>query len=473
MGKDERYDLAIIGGGPGGYVCAIRASQLGLKTVLIEKRSALGGTCMNVGCIPTKALLESSEKVLEIREEIEEHGIRVRDISVDLRRMMGRKDKVVSELTSGLDFLMKKNRITVVRGTATLASVTPGGVEIEIAGENAQKIESTNCVIATGSATIQLPDVPCDGENIITSDEAIALTDVPRHLVIVGAGVIGLELGSVWRRLGARVTFLELLPHILPGVDRQVRDQARRLLMAQGLEFLFEHRIRKAVVQKAGEIRVTYENSGGEAQELVCDKLLIAVGRRAYLENLGAERVGLKIASDGRVEVDPLTLQTNLPGVFALGDVIRGPMLAHRAEEEGMRIAENLAGIRGRVNYEALPSIVYTRPEIAWAGRTEEELRAEGIAFRTGRFYFRANGRARAMNQTDGFIKLIAEAEGDRLRGVFIVGPRASELIAEAVLALEFGAAAEDLACTFHAHPTLAEGLKEAALALDQRSIHT
>lgn len=473
MERDGRFDLAIIGGGPGGYVCAIRASQLGLKTALIEKRSTLGGTCMNVGCIPTKALLESTEKVLEIREEVEDHGVRVKEVSVDLKRMMERKVRVVADLTSGLDFLMKKNRITVIRGTATLASAAPDGVEIQVSGEEERKIESSHCVLATGSESIQLPDIPWDGENIITSDEAIALTDVPRHLVIIGAGVIGLELGSVWRRLGARVTFLELLPHMLPGVDRQVRDQARRLLAAQGLEFLFEHRVRRAVVERAGEIRVHYENVGGEAQELVCDKLLVAVGRRPHLANLGAEKAGLKMTPDGRIDVDPVSLRTNLPGVFALGDAIRGPMLAHRAEEEGVRIAESLAGIRGEVNYEAIPSIVYTRPEIAWAGRTEEELREEGIPFRTGRFFFRANGRAKAMNQTDGFIKLIAETESDRLRGVFIVGPRASELIAEAVLALEFGASSEDLACTFHAHPTLSEVLKEAALALDQRSIHS
>ena len=469
----EKFDLAIIGGGPGGYVCAIRASQLGMKVAIVEKRSTMGGTCVNVGCIPSKALLDTSERYhLAAHGGLEVHGIDVGKVKIDIKKMMERKTKVVKELTDGLAFLMKKNKITVFEGTGSFKSAAADNVEIEVAGEKPASFTATKAVIATGSAIINLPGLDVDGKSIITSDEAIALEKVPEHLVIIGGGVIGLELGSVWKRLGAKVTVVELLPGILMGIDRQMRDLATRTYKKQGLEFMFEHKVTEAKSAK-GKVKLVAENKKGEKKEIECDKLLVAVGRRPVTENLNLDKIGVKLTPRGRVEVNPHTLETSVPGIYAIGDVIEGPMLAHKAEDEGVMVAEILAGKSGHVNYDAIPGVVYTWPEIAWVGKGEEELKEAGIEYNTGKFMFRPNGRAKAMNEGDGQVKFIADKKTDKILGVFIVGPNASELIAEAAVAIEFGASAEDIARSTHAHPTLSEVMKEAALDVDGRSLHS
>jgi len=470
----ESFDLVVIGGGPGGYVCAIRASQLGMKTAIVESRSTLGGTCVNVGCIPSKALLDSSERYHKALHDFKDHGIEVGSLKLDLGVMMARKDRVVKELTDGLNFLMTKNKITVYRGTGSLKKTGPDGTTVEVKGNDGglSEIAARNCVIATGSEIIRIPGLEPDGNTIITSDHAIALKDVPKHLIVIGGGVIGLELGSVWNRLGAKVTVVELLPDILMGLDKQMRELSRRILQRQGLEFLLEHKVAKAEVTKSGVV-VTMQTATGETKTIEGDKLLVAVGRRPHTQNLGAENVGVKINERGRIAVDPHTLETSVKGIYAIGDVIEGAMLAHKAEEEGVLVAENLAGKSGHVNYNALPFIVYTWPEIAWVGKSEEELQKAGIAYNTGKFMFRPNGRAKAMNEPDGQVKFIADKRTDTILGIVIVGPNASELIAEAAIAMEFGASAEDIARSFHAHPTLSEAMKEAALDVGKRSIHS
>ena len=467
----SEFDLVIIGGGPGGYVCGIRAAQLGLKTAIIEKRPTMGGTCVNVGCIPSKALLDSSHKYHDAQHGLQDHGIDVGKVKLDLKKLMSRKVNVVKELTDGLDFLMKKNKITVLRGHGRFVGKDSNGIDLEVEGEKKEKVRAKNVVIATGSAIIELPNMKPDGKHIITSDEAIALDQVPDHLIIIGAGVIGLELGSVWHRLGARVTIVELLPGILMSMDRQMREQAQRILTKQGLEFRFEHKVTEAKV-KGKEVVVTLEGKDQKKSELKGDRLLVAVGRRPYTDDLGLDKVGVKLNQRGRVEVDPHSLATGVPGIYAIGDVIEGAMLAHRAEDEGVMVAENLAGKKGHVNYEAVPWIVYTWPEIAWVGRGEEALKEAGIEYRTGKYMFKPNGRAKAMNEPDGQVKFIADKRTDKILGVLIVGPNASELIAEAVIAVEFGGSAEDIARSFHAHPTLAEVMREAAMDVDKRALH-
>lgn len=469
---EQNFDLAVIGGGPGGYVCAIRAAQLGFKAAVIETRPTLGGTCVNVGCIPSKALLDSSEKFHKAKHDFKDHGIQTGTIKMDVGAMMARKDRIVKELTDGLNYLMTKNKITVFRGKGSLASTDASGTVIDIQGTEAAQIKSRYTVIATGSEIIRIPGLEPDAETIITSDHAIALKDVPEHLVVIGGGVIGLELGSVWNRLGSKVTIVELLPDILMSMDKPMREMARRTLQKQGIEFLLEHKVTGAEKKKK-TVTVNLETNAGEKKTLEADKLLVAVGRRPFTEGLGADKVGVKLTERGRIQVNPHTLETSVPGIYAIGDVIDGAMLAHRAEEEGVMIAERLAGIPGHVNYNALPYIVYTWPEIAWVGRGEEELQKAGIEFKTGKFLFRPNGRAKAMNEADGQVKIIADKRTDTILGVFIVGPNASELIAEAVLAVEFGASAEDVARSFHAHPTLSEVMKEAALDVDKRSLHS
>ncbi|MCB1155322.1 dihydrolipoyl dehydrogenase, partial [bacterium] len=421
----SEFDLVIIGGGPGGYVCGIRAAQLGLKTAIIEKRPTMGGTCVNVGCIPSKALLDSSHKYHDAQHGLQDHGIDVGKVKLDLKKLMSRKVNVVKELTDGLDFLMKKNKITVLRGHGRFVGKDSNGIDLEVEGEKKEKVRAKNVVIATGSAIIELPNMKPDGKHIITSDEAIALDQVPDHLIIIGAGVIGLELGSVWHRLGARVTIVELLPGILMSMDRQMREQAQRILTKQGLEFLFEHKVTEAKV-KGKEVVVTLEGKDQKKSELKGDRLLVAVGRRPYTDDLGLDKVGVKLNQRGRVEVDPHSLATGVPGIYAIGDVIEGAMLAHRAEDEGVMVAENLAGKKGHVNYEAVPWIVYTWPEIAWVGRGEEALKEAGIEYRTGKYMFKPNGRAKAMNEPDGQVKFIADKRTDKILGVFIVGPNAS-----------------------------------------------
>ncbi|MEQ8352582.1 MAG: dihydrolipoyl dehydrogenase [Leptospiraceae bacterium] len=468
----QQFDYTVIGGGPGGYVSAIRAAQLGFKVAVIEKSPTLGGTCVNVGCIPSKALLDSSEKFHAASHEFADHGINVGSVKIDVKKMMERKVSVVKELTDGLDFLMKKNKITVFRGTGTMQKASTEKVEIKVSGESEETLESKYCIIATGSAPIAIPGMEIDEKQIITSDTAIALEKVPESMTIIGGGVIGLELGSVWNRLGTKVTIVEMLPDILMTLDGQMRSVARRTLQKQGLEFLFEHKVTEAKAGKKG-VDIKVQDKNGEEKKINSEILLVSVGRKPFTDGLGAENVGVKINDRGRVEVDPHTLQTSVPNIYAIGDVIEGPMLAHKAEEEGVMVAENLAGKSGHVNYDTVPWVVYTWPEIAWVGKGEEQLKKEGIEYRTGKFLFKPNGRAKAMGQGDGQVKILADKRTDTILGVAIVGPNGSELLSEAVIAMEFGGSAEDIARTFHAHPTLSEVMKEAALDVDKRSLHS
>ncbi|MBE7440561.1 MAG: dihydrolipoyl dehydrogenase [Spirochaetales bacterium] len=463
----EVLDLAIIGAGPGGYVCAIRAAQLGLKTALIEKGPTLGGTCVNVGCIPSKALLDSSEKYYLAREGLGAHGIKATGVELDLAALMARKEKIVKELTDGLNFLMNKNKVQVVRGHGRLTGAKSPFV-IDVDG---QTIAARNCVIASGSSVIELPFLPVDGKRVITSDQAIALTAVPEHLVVIGGGVIGLELGSVWKRLGAKVTIIEVLPDILMMIDKQSRELSRRILSKQGLEFLLEHKV-TAAEQAGSLLKVTIENREGKKEVLSCSHLLVAAGRKPCTENLGLKEAGIALTDRGRISVDK-KLQTTVPGIYAIGDVIDGPMLAHKAEEEGVMVAEIIAGKHGHVNYNAIPGVVYTWPEIAWVGQMEDELVSQKIPYRTGKFLFRPNGRAKAMQESEGQVRIFAHAQTDQILGAVIIGPTASELIGEITLGMEFSASAEDIARTCHAHPTLSEVLREAALDVDKRAIHS
>jgi len=462
---DEAYDLIVIGAGPGGYVAAIRAAQLGMRVACVDKDTALGGTCLNVGCIPSKALLDSSERFHQVRTELAEHGIGVGEPSLDLAKMMARKQKVVKTLTKGIASLFRKNGVTAVRGTARLLSAS----RVEVAGEKTQVLDAARILIATGGAPIELPVARFDGERILSSTEALSLAEVPRRMIVVGGGAIGLELGSVWRRLGAEVTVIEMLDHLVPGADPELARALQRALEKQGLEFLLGATLRGATVAD-GRVEASVEVKG-EARTLQADRLLVAVGRRAFSDGLGLEAVGVATDQRGRIVVDE-HFATNVAGVYAIGDVIAGPMLAHKAEEEGIAAVERMAGHAGHVNYAVIPSVVYTWPELASAGISEEEAKRRGVAVRCGSFPFIANGRARCMGATEGLVKIVVEAESDRVVGVHILGPGASDLIAEAVVAMEFSASAEDLARTVHAHPTLAEAVKEAALASDGRAIH-
>jgi len=463
----DSFDLVVIGAGPGGYVAAIRAAQLGIKTALVEKDATLGGTCLNVGCIPSKALLESSELYDQARHRFAEHGIGLNGTSLDLERMMARKEGIVGALTAGGAILMKKNKVQVLTGTGLLKG--PGRVDVH-QDDLVTELECRNVILAMGSMPVELPFMPFDGEHIISSTEALSFTAVPKHLVVVGAGAVGLELASVWRRLGAEVTVVEMLPRIVPFADAQMSKQLQRFLSAQGLEIRLSSKVTAAEV--AGDaVQLSVEDAKGEVGQLFCDKVLVAVGRRPSTGTAGLEEAGVALDEAGRVQVDD-SFATSVGGVFAIGDLIRGPMLAHKAEEEGMAVAENLAGASGHVNYRTIPNVVYTDPELASVGKTEDELKGEGVPYSTGRFYFRANGRAKSMGAEDGLVKILAHKETDTVLGVHMVGPRVSELIAEAVAVMEFGGSAEDLARTCHAHPTLSEVVKEAALAVDGRAIH-
>jgi dihydrolipoamide dehydrogenase len=462
------YDLVIIGAGPGGYVCAIRAAQLGLKTALVEKRHALGGTCLNVGCIPSKALLESSELFETAQKHSADHGIVLSEIKLDLEAMLARKGGIVKELTDGVAMLMKKNKVTVLNGRGIVTA--PGRVTVSGDGGDTE-IEARNICLAMGSEAIELPFLPFDGERVVSSTEALDFSSVPKRLVVIGAGAVGLELGSVWRRLGADVTVVEMLPTITPFADKAMAKGLQRSLADQGMEFRLGSKVTAGKVLKKS-VKLTVENAKGEVEEISCDKVLVAVGRRPLSESAGLENVGIALDEAGRVVVDD-HLRTNVDGIYAIGDLVRGPMLAHKAEDEGVAVAEQLAGMPGHVNYEVIPNVVYTEPELAMVGRTEAELKEAGITFSTGRFMFRANGRAKSLGQQDGMVKILADKETDRILGVHMVGPRVSELIAEAAVAMEFSASAEDLARTCHAHPTLSEVVKEAALAVDKRAIHS
>lgn len=458
------HDVIIIGGGPGGYVCAIRAAQLGMKVACVEKRGALGGTCLNVGCIPSKALLQSSHLLETARHDFAQHGITVEGLAVDLAAMMARKTKVVGDLTKGIEFLFRKNKVDYVVGEGRI--VAPGRVAV---GDKI--LEAKAIVIATGSESAPLPGVVIDERRVVSSTGALALSEVPRRLVVVGAGVIGLELGSVWRRLGAEVTVVEFLDHVLPPMDGEVRKMAQRLLERQGMTFALGHKV-SAVTPGDTGVAVTIEPvKGGEARTLEADVVLVAIGRRPYVDGLGLETVGVATNGRGFVVVD-LHFRTNVPGLYAIGDVIGGAMLAHKAEDEGVALAEILAGQAGHVNYDAIPSVVYTWPEVAAVGRTEEELKSAGIDYRVGKFPFSANSRARANADADGFVKLLADSVTDRLLGAHIIGPEAGDLIAEVVVGMEFSTSAEDIARSSHAHPSLAEAVKEAALAVAGRAVH-
>jgi dihydrolipoamide dehydrogenase len=466
---DTQYDLVVIGGGPGGYVCAIRAAQLGMKVACVEKRGSLGGTCLNVGCIPSKALLQSSEKYAEALHDLAAHGVKLAGVELDLKTMMARKDKVVLDLTKGIEFLFKKNKVDYKIGTGAL--VEPGKVKVSLNAGGEGTLAAKNIVIATGSDHVDLPTVAVDEKRIVSSTGALSLAAVPKHLVVVGAGYIGLEMGSVWRRLGSEVTVIEFLDRITPGMDLEVARQFQRILTRQGFKFRLGTKVTGARQEKSG-VALTVEPAGGGAPETVtADVVLVSIGRKPNTAGLGLERVGVNVDAKGRVEVDD-HFRTNLPGVYAIGDVIRGPMLAHKAEDEGVVVAEIIAGQSGHIDYDAIPGIVYTWPEVAAVGKTEEELKAANVDYRVGKFPFSANSRARCSGFTDGFVKILADAKTDRVLGAHIIGPDAGTMIEEIVLGMEFKAAAEDIARTCHGHPTLTEAVKEAALAVAGRAIH-
>ncbi len=463
----EIFDLVVIGSGPGGYVGAVRAAQLGLKTAVVEKDKTFGGTCLNVGCIPSKALLDSSEHFSLARHDFKNHGIDVGDLKLNLAQMMARKDKVVTDLTGGVAYLFKKHKITTFAGRGKLLSAT----QVEVTGADGKKqvIEAKNVMLATGSVVNELPFLPFDGRVVISSTEALSLPTVPKHLIVIGGGVIGLELGSVWLRLGAKVTVLEYADRLCSVMDAQLTKRMETVLSKQGMEFNLQVKVTGAKASKSG-VEVQFEDMKDKSNKSITgDVVLVATGRKPYSEGLGLEALGIEKDKRGYVLVNE-HLQTKFANVYAIGDLIPGPMLAHKAEEEGVAVAEIVAGQAGHVNYETVPSVVYTWPELASVGATEEQLKEKGVAIKTGTFMFTANGRAKAMGSTDGMVKVIADAKTDRLLGVHILGPRASDMIAEAVVAMEFGGSAEDLARSFHAHPTLSEVLREAALNVDKRA---
>jgi len=464
------YDLIVIGTGPGGYVCAIRAAQLGLKVAVVEKMKTFGGTCLNIGCIPSKAILHASEMFEQAGHDFPAFGVVVGKPKLDMAAFMKHKDDTVTANVNGVAYLMKKNKIDTVFGTGTITA--PGKVDVTGEDGKTQSLETKNIVIATGSDVATPPGVKVefDEKTIISSTGGLSLAKVPGKMIIVGAGVIGLELGSVWRRLGAEVTVVEFLDRILPGMDGEVAKQAQRLLERQGFVFKLSSKVTAIEKSKSGA-SITFEPvAGGEATKLDADVVLVATGRRPYTDGLGLDKVGVALER-GRVVIDN-QFRTNVAGIYAIGDVVRGPMLAHKAEDEGMATAEIIAGQHGHVNYDVIPGVVYTTPEIAGVGKTEEELKAAGIAYNVGKFPMSANGRARAMRATDGFVKILADAKTDKVLGAHIVGFAAGELIAECSVLMEFGGSSEDLARTCHAHPTISESVKEAALGVEKRSIH-
>ncbi len=466
----QRYDLVVIGAGPGGYVAAIRAAQLGMKVACVEKRPSLGGTCLNVGCIPSKAMLDSSELYHLARDRFGRHGIKVDGLGLDLAAMLKRKDEVVKSLTDGVRYLFRKNKVESVQGTGRLTSSTTVQVT---SGDGAPiDLEAAHILLATGSEPTALPFLPFDGKAIVNSTGALCFDKVPEHLVVVGGGYIGLELGSVWKRLGSKVTVIEFLPRIVPMADVEIGDLLKKSLTKQGLEMHLETKVTGAKVEGA-RVTVAAETKDGKALSVVCDKVLVAVGRRPYTDGLNLDGAAVKVeARTGKIAVDA-HFRTNIPTISAIGDLIAGPMLAHKAEDEGVACAEILAGKAGHVNYETIPSVIYTWPEMASVGITEEQAKEQGLKYRVGKFPFLANGRAKAMDETEGLVKILADAATDRVLGVHIIGPRASDMIAEAVTTMEFAGSAEDIARICHAHPTLSEAVREAALAVDKRAIHS
>lgn len=469
MPETTTYDLIIIGAGPGGYVAAIRAAQLGFKTACVEKQY-LGGTCLNVGCIPSKALLDSSQRYAELKGDVAKHGIGVGNLSLDLKKMIGRKDEVVKSLTGGVGMLFRRNKIDHIAGAATIKSA--GEIDVALSEGGQKTIKAKRTIIATGSVPTPLPGIPFDGKNILSSTEALALTETPKKLLIVGAGYIGLELGSVWSRLGSEVLVLEFLDRALPGLDREMAGTLQRMLEKQGIKFRFGVKADSAKVEN-GKIKITWKSKdGSQSGTEEADKVLVSIGRKPFIEGLGLEKLGVMIDKRGFVQVNTTTYETSVRGIFAIGDCIGGLMLAHKAEEEGVACVERMAGQAGHVNYQNCPAVVYTHPELATVGINEEDAKARNLDVKIGKFPFLANGRAKAMGETDGFIRIIADAKTDRVLGCQILGPHASDMIAEATIAMEMGASADDIARSFHAHPTLEEGIKEAALGVDKRSIH-
>tara|TARA_Y100001958_G_scaffold159604_1_gene161938 strand:- start:1681 stop:3081 length:1401 start_codon:yes stop_codon:yes gene_type:complete len=464
----DNFDLVVIGGGPGGYVCAIRASQLGLKTACIESRGALGGTCLNVGCIPSKSLLNLSENFHKAKKDFNQQGIEIEGIKLNIEKMMSNKNKSIQVLTKGVEFLFKKNKVTYIKGKGVLFSKND-----VVVYENNKKTsyKAKNIVIATGSTVTSLPGIKIDEKNIISSTGALSLSKVPKKLAVIGGGYIGLEMGSVWSRLGSEVTVIEYLDFITPGMDREISNEFKKILIKQGIKFKMGSKVNS--IKNIGEkVIIDYtdvKNSNNETLEF--DKVLVSVGRKPYTEGLNLTKVGVKKDDKGRIEVNE-KLQTSIENIYAIGDVIKGPMLAHKAEEEGIAVAEILSGQAGHVNYDVIPGVIYTSPEVATVGKTEEQLKEEKKSYKVGKFPFLANSRAKVNNETDGFVKILADSKTDKVLGVHIIGPHCGDMIAEMALAMEFGASAEDIARTCHAHPTHTEAIKEAALAVDKRPIH-
>ena len=465
---ENNFDLIVIGGGPGGYVCAIRAAQLGLKTACVESRGTLGGTCLNVGCIPSKSLLNSSELFSKAKNQFSNIGIETGDVKLNLNRMMTNKSKSVQILTKGVEFLFKKNKVTYIKGKGVLFSKN----DVVVYQDNKKtSYKSKNIVIATGSSSVSLSGINIDEKNIISSTGALSLEKVPTNLVIIGGGYIGLEMGSVWSRLGSKVTVIEYLDHITPGMDREISKEFQKILTKQGIKFLLENKV-TSVKNKNNQVLVDFvDNKTNKKSSLECDKVLVSVGRKPYTEGLNLTKLGIKKDKAGRIEVNK-NFQTSLENIYAIGDVIKGPMLAHKAEEEGIAVAEILAGQSGHVNYDVVPGVIYTSPEVAAVGKTEEDLKNLKIDYKVGKFPFLANSRAKVNNESDGFVKILADAKTDKVLGVHIIGPHCGDMIAEMALAMEFGASSEDIARTCHAHPTHTEAIKEAALAVDKRPIH-
>ncbi|WP_269900215.1 dihydrolipoyl dehydrogenase [Paenalcaligenes faecalis] len=472
----KNFDLVVIGAGPGGYIAAIRAAQLGMSVACVDAWSdekgkpAPGGTCTNVGCIPSKALLQSSEHYEQADKHFAEHGIKVKGLELKLDTLLGRKDKVVNENNQGILFLFKKNKVTFFHGKAAFNAKVDAGWSIKVDGKEAEELVAKHVVVATGSSARSFPNLPFDEKTVLSNDGALRLTEVPKKLGVIGAGVIGLELGSVWRRLGAEVTILEGAPEFLAAADRDVAKEALSALTKQGLEIKLGAKVGEVKASGKG-VSVAYKDSADKEHNAEFDKLIVSIGRVPNTDGLGAETVGLKLDERGFVEVDD-DCRTNLPNVWAVGDVVRGPMLAHKAEDEGVAVAERISGQQPHINFDTIPWVIYTSPEMAWVGKTEQDLKKEGRDYRMGKFPFMANGRARALGDTTGFVKILADAKTDEVLGVHIVGPTASELIAEAVVIMEFRGAAEDIARICHAHPTLSEAMKEAALAVDKRALN-
>ena len=465
---ENNFDLIVIGGGPGGYVCAIRAAQLGLKTACIESRGSLGGTCLNVGCIPSKSLLNLSENYHKAKKDFDKQGIEISDIKLNINKMMSNKNKSVQVLTKGVEFLFKKNKIDYLRGKGVIFSKND-----VVVYENGEKksYKAKNIVIATGSEPTSLPGINIDEKNIVSSTGALSLNEVPKKLVVIGGGYIGLEMGSVWSRLGSEVIVVEYLDHITPGIDREIANEFKKILTKQGIKFQLNSKV-TSVKNYSDKVKIEFiDNITSKKSIIEANKVLVSVGRKPYTEGLNLSKIGIKKDEKGRVEVNS-SLRTSVDNIYAIGDVIKGPMLAHKAEEEGIAVAEILAGKAGHVNYDVIPGVVYTSPEVATVGKTEEQLKDNNISYKIGKFPFLANSRAKVNNETDGFVKILADAKTDKVLGVHIIGPHSGDMIAEMALAMEFGASAEDIARTCHAHPTHTEAIKEAALAVDKRPIH-